>query len=96
MNKIKFLPSNVEVDCAANETIFEAAERVNVEIQNSCGGSGSCGECRVKIINGEGCLNKPTKVEIVHLGNVFHITHKRLACQCVFIKNGSTEVKIDE
>jgi ferredoxin len=96
MNKIIFLPSNAEADCAANENIFEAAKRIGVGIPTACNGSGTCGLCRVQIISGEECLNNQTKAEISHLGNVYYINKKRLSCQSKFIKDGIITVKVNE
>lgn len=94
--KIIFLPSNIEAECASNENVFKAAQRVGVQIPTACNGSGTCGLCRVQIIDGEDCLNKQTKAEIKHLGNVYHINKKRLSCQIKFIKDGIITVKVDE
>jgi 2Fe-2S ferredoxin len=93
MTKLKFLPSNIETECVANESIFEAAERVGVEIDNDCSGNGVCGRCVVKIISGEELLNPPTNIEFVHMGNVAYITHKRLSCQCKLIKDGEAVIQ---
>lgn len=96
MNKVIFLPYNIDVDVASNENIFQAAKRVGVKVPTACNGVGNCGLCRVKIVSGEECLNKQTKAEINHLGNVYHINKKRLCCQSKFIKDGIITVKVDE
>jgi len=96
MNKVVFLPSNIEAEIAPNENLFKAAKRVGVQIPTACNGSGTCGLCRIKIISGEECLNKQTKAEINHLGNVYHINKKRLSCQSKCVKDGIIIVKTDD
>lgn len=94
--KIIFLPSNIEVECVENESIFKAAKRIDVKIPTACNGSGTCGLCRITIMDGEEFLNKQTPVEIKHLGNVYHINKRRLSCQIKFVKDGIITVKVDE
>lgn len=53
MPKIKFLPFQVEVEVAENETIFDAILKNNLYIRASCGGTGSCNKCKVLLRSGE-------------------------------------------
>ncbi len=94
MNKIKFVPDNIEAECAPNENIFQLSDRIGVYISNTCGGIGSCGECKVKITEGMDCLNALTTIEKKHLGNVSFITKERLACQCKFINSGDATIEV--
>lgn len=96
MNKIVFLPSNTEIECASNENVFKAAKRAGVSISTACNGSGTCGLCRIKIVSGEEFLNKQTKAEVNHLGNVYHINKKRLSCQTKFVADGLTTIETNE
>jgi ferredoxin len=93
-NILKLLPNNVEVEYDKDETIFNVAKRANVKIPTACGGIGQCALCQVKVISGEECINSPTKIEEGHMGNVAHITHKRLACQCKLEKSGTIVVEV--
>ena len=95
MKKVKFLPSNTEIECG-NESIFELAEKSNVAIENSCGASGTCGLCRVKIVEGVEHLNPITRTEISHLGTLCWLTHIRLACCCNVVKDGNVVVEVKE
>jgi ferredoxin len=72
----------LEVDIAADSTLFEAGAKVSAGIDTSCVGKGTCGLCRVKIVAGAEHLNPFTDEERKHLGNVYHITKVRLACRC--------------
>lgn len=96
MNKITFTPKNIETDCASNENVFKASKRIGLDISSTCNGTGVCGLCRITIVSGEENLNKLTKAETIHLGNVYFINKKRLACQVKFCQDGEVVVKIDE
>ena len=43
----------VEIECNAGDNLLELARRANVAIDAPCSGNGSCGKCRVKLIEGE-------------------------------------------
>ena len=48
--------SPVIVDCNAGDNLLELARRSNVAIDAPCSGNGSCGKCRVKLIEVENDL----------------------------------------
>ncbi len=43
----------VSIDCNPGDNLLEAARRANVAIDAPCSGNGSCGKCRVKLLEGE-------------------------------------------
>ena len=43
----------VEIECNAGDNLLELARRANVAIDAPCSGNGSCGKCRVKLIEGD-------------------------------------------
>ncbi len=45
--------SPVQIECNAGENLLELARRANVAIDAPCSGNGSCGKCRVKLLEGE-------------------------------------------
>ena len=45
--------SPVTVECGLGENVLELARRANVAIDAPCSGNGSCGKCRVKLLEGE-------------------------------------------
>ena len=49
---VTFFPGNKCIDVEAGTTIFQAAVSAGIDIGGSCGGSGSCGKCKV-IVDGE-------------------------------------------
>ncbi len=49
---VHFLPADISVEVEEGTTIAEAAQRVDVFINNLCGGEGVCGRCRVQVAKG--------------------------------------------
>ena len=45
--------SAVVVECNAGDNLLELARRANVAIDAPCSGNGSCGKCRVKLVEGQ-------------------------------------------
>lgn len=45
--------SPVQIECNAGENLLELARRANVAIDAPCSGNGSCGKCRVKLLEGK-------------------------------------------
>lgn len=52
MSKLKILPYNIETEIQENKTLLELIISCGVNIYASCGGKGSCGKCKVKILSG--------------------------------------------
>ena len=45
--------SPVQIECNAGDNLLELARRANVAIDAPCSGNGSCGKCRVKLMEGQ-------------------------------------------
>ncbi len=45
--------SPVSIECNAGDNLLELARRANVAIDAPCSGNGSCGKCRVKLVEGD-------------------------------------------
>ena len=45
--------SPVQIECNAGDNLLELARRANVAIDAPCSGNGSCGKCRVQLLEGE-------------------------------------------
>ena len=43
----------VTIECNAGDNLLETARRANVAIDAPCSGNGSCGKCRVKLVEGQ-------------------------------------------
>jgi uncharacterized 2Fe-2S/4Fe-4S cluster protein (DUF4445 family) len=74
--KVTFLPSEQVFVAESGETLLECAMKAGIHINASCGGTGSCGKCRVKVLTGEADVPRHQKVsEEEHGAGV------RLACR---------------
>ena len=80
MPKVVFQIENtnpVEITCNPGDNLLELARRANVAIDAPCSGNGSCGKCRVKLVEGE--------VETVpsrHITQEEFAAGWRLSCNC--------------
>ncbi len=67
----------VEITCNPGDNLLELARRANVAIDAPCSGNGSCGKCRVKLVEGE--------VETIpsrHITEEEFAAGWRLSCNC--------------
>ena len=69
------------VEVADGEDLLEASRRVDAPVQTLCNGIAACIQCRVKIVEGGENLSAPESLEKDRIGNIFHITGERMACQ---------------
>ncbi|MBI2860975.1 MAG: DUF4445 domain-containing protein [Chloroflexi bacterium] len=60
--KVHFKPDNVEIVVDRGENLLEAAIAAGVRIYASCGGSGTCGTCKVTLEKGEVETTRTNKV----------------------------------
>lgn len=51
--QISFLPQNVVTHAPAGTTLFNAANWAGLAIDSTCGGRGTCGKCRVRLLTGD-------------------------------------------
>jgi len=65
MSKLKFIPQNKEIAVESGTNLLKAADQAGLYIEGDCAGKGTCGKCRVKIVEGE--TGKPTRAEQKHL-----------------------------
>ena len=65
MVKIKFKPSQVEVTVPAGTNLLQVTATAGVPVESTCGGKGSCGKCKVKVITGQ--YHAPSAAELKHL-----------------------------
>ena len=69
--------SPVQIECNAGDNLLELARRANVAIDAPCSGNGSCGKCRVKLIEGE-VDSFPSR----HITDEEYEAGWRLSCNC--------------
>ncbi len=94
MAGVTFRPSGERGEAQQGESVFEVARRLGIAVETSCVGQGTCGLCRVKVIDGEGLLGPYTDVEEKHLGNVYWLTKVRLSCQARLTGDGEVVVEL--
>jgi uncharacterized 2Fe-2S/4Fe-4S cluster protein (DUF4445 family) len=51
---VTFLPQNITTHAPEGTTVFNAANWAGLPIDSTCGGRGTCGKCRVRLIEGAG------------------------------------------
>ena len=69
--------SPVQIECNAGDNLLELARRANVAIDAPCSGNGSCGKCRVKLIEGE-----LETIKSRHISDEEYEAGWRLSCNC--------------
>lgn len=92
MPRVTFRDLGLTVEIADGTSVFDAGARVHAQIETACVGKGTCGLCRVKVIEGEAHLAPYTDEEHKHLGNVYHLTRVRLACRAI-VRGGDVVVE---
>ncbi len=70
-----------EIEVKEDTTLLEAAWDCNAPVQTLCNGVGACVQCKVRILEGFDALSEPDALEKDRLGNIFHLTRERMACQ---------------
>ena len=74
--------SPVQIECNAGDNLLELARRGNVAIDAPCSGNGSCGKCRVKLIEGE-LETFPSR----HITDEEYEAGWRLSCNCKVVSD---------
>lgn len=74
-------PEGKVVNMNEKSSLLAQLKSSGYDIKSTCGGCASCGDCKVVITAGDEHLNEPSFEEKQLIGNVFHITKERLACQ---------------
>ena len=84
---VRFLPFEIDVSVQEGANLLDIIRQVNLPIKSSCGGEGTCGECRVKILSGTKAENaaKRLPADILSQGFV-------LACQTIIEDNLSVQL----
>ena len=74
--------SPVQIECNAGDNLLELARRANVAIDAPCSGNGSCGKCRVKLLEGE-VESIPSR----HITDEEYEAGWRLSCNCKVVSD---------
>ena len=79
--KIKFVPQDIEVEVESSKSVLEISRELGFNIQSSCNGMCSCGDCRVFVKQGSTNLLSPSNKELKLIGEGHYLDQRRLACQ---------------
>lgn len=80
MALVYFTSEDVEVDCDEGISLVDIASEVDCDITFGCK-SGSCGTCRVRIVDGQENLSPPSREEKDFLDGFGAHPQERLGCQ---------------
>jgi len=80
MREVIFQPRGVKTEIEAEATILDAARKAGLSVEGTCGGRGTCGKCRVRILKGN--REAFTSAEEKHLSPAERKRGTALACQC--------------
>ncbi len=94
MPKVKFIPQNKEIEVNAGTNLLKAADQAGLYIEGDCAGKGTCGKCRVRIM--EGNSGEPTAAESKHLSPSELEAGWTLACQRNIEQNCIVEVPLQK
>ena len=75
---LNVLPDDLWLKVRQGETIWEALQETDVELESECGGLGKCGKCKVKVLS---TIGSPTKAEKELLDEEELKQGIRLACR---------------
>src|SRR3989304_5411790 len=76
---VDFQPIGRRGQCQDGESVLDCARRLRVGISSVCGGVGTCGKCRVRILSGS--VSELTSNETDELSKQEISNGWRLACQ---------------
>lgn len=78
-----FTPLGRSAAANRDETLLDVARRAGAPLGNSCGGTGICARCRVRVVAGAENLSPPTAIELRVSEERRFAEGERLACQAV-------------
>jgi uncharacterized 2Fe-2S/4Fe-4S cluster protein (DUF4445 family) len=90
--KVTFEPTGRTVYVLPGTKIIEAAGRAGIILQSPCGGQGTCGKCRVRVMSGAAHADAPAGPHA--LNDDLRAKGHRLACQTAI--NGPMVIEIPE
>lgn len=88
--KVIFQPSGIQVEVGAGLSVIKAARLAGLHINASCGGSGVCGKCRVKLEKGSLTGGKSEKLSQEDYDSGF-----RQACTAIIASDVSIRVTVE-
>ncbi|MEX2683969.1 MAG: ASKHA domain-containing protein [Candidatus Sigynarchaeota archaeon] len=76
-------PVSKRLNVARGRSVYDALVAMSFPVGAFCGGRGTCGKCKIRVVETETHLSPPTELEINKLGTQAIKDGFRLACQAV-------------
>ena len=98
MPLVRFLPGGMQGRVPRGIRVDQAARKLGVDLQSVCGGQGTCGKCKVRLLHQAGSdsleplLSPPTELEEKHLSTEERTKGWRLACQCQVLGDATFDI----
>jgi uncharacterized 2Fe-2S/4Fe-4S cluster protein (DUF4445 family) len=83
---VTVLPYGKRVKARIGDSVLDLLRKANIEVTSYCGGAGTCGKCKVKIVNGES-ISPLTQEEKNLLTEEELKSGYRLSCRTKVLKN---------
>lgn len=94
MKKITFLPQQKAIAVPTGTNLLQAAALAGVPVEGNCGGKGTCGKCRVKVV--EGLRGEPSAAEEKALTAGELASGWVLACRRKVLQNTVVELQLSD
>ncbi len=92
-HKIHLISENRELWAESGQTVLEVLIGAGIFLRTDCGGKGSCGKCRVRVIGpSREAADKPDESELKILGPSYLSEGFRLACRLKLSKDISLQI----
>ena len=98
MPLVRFLPGGMQGRIPRGIRVDRAARKLGVDLQSVCGGQGTCGKCKVRLLHQAGSdstgfpLSLPTKLEEERLATEELEKGWRLACQSRILGDATFDI----
>ena len=76
--RLNVLPDDLWLTASYGQTIYEALQKNDINLESDCGGMGKCGKCKVQVLSS---LGAPSKAAVELLSNQEIKQGVRLACR---------------
>jgi 2Fe-2S ferredoxin len=95
--RVLYLPSGVQIEARAGDTLLDAALDNGLNIQHECGGNCACTTCQVKVDSGGDNLSRIEEVEQDRLSTAEgRSAYSRLACQAILMGGEITVTVVED
>ena len=91
--QIDFQPVGKRVHVSPGDSLLEAANQAGIDLTSACGGSGTCGQCRVRIITGE--TSPPSASELDLFSELELENGERLACRTQAMSDLRVQIPVE-